>query len=249
MHEYDVEIATDDGVMDTFVCHPEEGGPFPAIILYMDAPGIREELRDMARRIGTAGYFVILPNLYYRAGREGHYGFDIDQIRTDPEQYKNMAKVMNETTNERVVADTKHMLSFIGGEAQAKPGKVGCVGYCMCGRIVVSVAATYADNFAAIASYYGVGIIVDGDKSPHKEVAKITGELYLAFAQTDIHVPPSVLDALPGILDEAKVNYRIEIYPGTEHGFAFPQRAAYHKPGAERHWERMLALFDRNLKG
>ncbi len=40
----------------------------------MDAPGIREELYDMARRLATVGYYVLLPNLYYRAGRDTKYG-------------------------------------------------------------------------------------------------------------------------------------------------------------------------------
>lgn len=249
MHDYEVEIATDDGVMDVFVCHPEEGGPFPAIIMYMDAPGIREELRDMARRIGSVGYFVILPNMYYRTGREGHYGFDLERIRTDPEQYQNMFKIMNETTSERIVADTKYMLEFIEGEAEAKPGKIGCVGYCMSGRIVMSVGAAYGDKFSAIASYYGVGIMTEEDNSPHLSAHKIKGEVYLAFAENDAHVPEPLLEAIPAYLDKSGINYRMEVYPGTEHGFAFPGRPAYNKPGAERHWERMFALFERNLKG
>ncbi len=248
MQEFEVEITTDDGIMDAFVCHPEEGGPFPAIIMYMDAPGIREELRDMARRIGTVGYYVILPNLYYRTGREGNYGFDLARIRSDDAHLQNMFKIMNETTSERVVADTKPMLDFIAGDAAAAPGKVGCVGYCMSGRIVMSVAASYPQNFAAIASYYGVGIMTDEDNSPHLYAHKITGEVYLAFAQTDVYVPEPLLEAIPPALDKAGINYRMEIYPGTDHGFAFPQRPAYNKAAGERHWERMFALFERNLK-
>jgi len=249
MQEFEVEIATDDGTMDAFVCHPEEGGPFPAIIMYMDAPGIREELRDMARRIGTVGYFVILPNLYYRTGREGDYGFDLTRIRSDDAHLQNMFKIMNETTSERVVADTRSMLDYIQTQAAAAPGPVGCVGYCMSGRIVMSVAAAYAEDFAAIASYYGVGILTDEDNSPHLAAHKITGEVYLAFAQTDVYVPEPLLEAIPAALDNAEINYRMEIYPGTDHGFAFPQRPAYNKAAGERHWERMFALFARNLKG
>jgi carboxymethylenebutenolidase len=248
MHEYEVEIATDDGVMDTFVCHPDEGGPHPAIIMYMDAPGIREELRDMARRIATVGYCVILPNLYYRTGVEGKYGFDLSAIRSDSKQLQNMFDIMNATTNERVVADTKHMLEFIEGEPHAAPGQVGCVGYCMSGRIVMSVAASYPESFAAIASYYGVGIMTEENNSPHLMAHRITGEVYLAFAQTDVYVPEPLLEAIPAALDQVGVNYRMEIYPGTEHGFAFPNRPAYNKAAAERHWQRLLALFERNLK-
>jgi len=112
MREFQAEI--DAGVpgrpLDAFVCHPDEGGPFPPVILYMDAPGMREELRDMARRLGTAGYFVVLPNLYYRTGREGAYGFDLAGTRADGPDRRKMFEVMNTLTNARVVADTGPLL-------------------------------------------------------------------------------------------------------------------------------------------
>ena len=248
MREVEIGIQTADGTMDTFICHPEEGGPFPAVIMYMDAPGIREELRDMARRIGTVGYFVLLPNLYYRNGREGDYGFDLSRIRSDDSEREKMFDVMRTLTNAGVVADTRPILDVVRSENQAAAGPVGCVGYCMSGQFVISVAAAYTDVFAAIASYYGVGIITDAEDSPHLMAGEITGEVYLAFASDDPHVPQSVLDALPKIMRAAGVKHRIEIYPDTEHGFAFPQRPAYNKDAAERHWERMFALFDRRLR-
>ena len=112
----------------------------------------------------------------------------------------------------------------------------------------MSVAAAYPDDFAAIASYYGVGIITDKPDSPHLKADQIKGECYLAFAEVDAYVPDSVVEQLPKVLQAAQVDHRIEIYPGTEHGFAFPQRALYVKSAAERHWERMFALFDRKLR-
>ena len=248
MREVEIGIQTADGTMDTFICHPEEGGPFPAVIMYMDAPGIREELRDMARRIGTVGYFVLLPNLYYRSGREGDYGFDLSRIRSDDSERKKMFDLMRTLTNAGVIADTRPILDVVGSENQAAAGPLGCVGYCMSGQFVISVAAAYTDAFAAIASYYGVGIITDAEDSPHLMAGEITGEVYLAFASDDPHVPQSVVDALPKIMSAAGVMHRIEIYPDTEHGFAFPQRPAYNKDAAERHWERMFALFDRRLR-
>ena len=63
--EKEIDIATADGDMNTFITHPEEEGPHPVVLFLMDAPGKRGELHDMARRLGTAGY-VMLPNLYYR---------------------------------------------------------------------------------------------------------------------------------------------------------------------------------------
>ena len=249
MHEYEAEIATADGVIDTFVCHPDEGGPFPVIIMYMDAPGIREELRDMARRLGTVGYFVMLPNLYYRTGREGHYGFDLARIRDDDSERQKMFEVMRTLSNARIVADTDALLAFARAADHASSGPVGCVGYCMSGQFVMSVGATYPDDFAAIASFYGVGIMTDKDDSPHLNAGNIKGETYLAFASDDPYVPQPILDKLPNVLDATGINYRIEIYPDTEHGFAFPKRqAVYKKWAGERHWERLFTLFDRQLR-
>jgi len=247
MHEYEAEIRTADGTMDTFVCHPDEGGPFPTVIMYMDAPGIREELRDMARRIGTVGYHVLLPNMYYRTGREGSYGFDLSRIRSDDGERDKMFQVMRSLSNARVVEDTAPMLEFVAAAEAAAAGPVGCVGYCMSGQFVVSVAAAYPESFAAIASYYGVGIVTDEPDSPHLNADRITGELYLAFASDDTYVPPPLLEAMPEIMQGAGVEHRIEIYPGTEHGFAFPQRPVYNKAAAERHGERLFALFARRL--
>jgi hypothetical protein len=65
MIEKTIDITTKAGAMETFICHPERNGPFPAIFFLMDAYGVREELKDMARRLGTVGYYVLLPNLYY----------------------------------------------------------------------------------------------------------------------------------------------------------------------------------------
>ena len=248
MHEFETEITTAAGVMDTFVCHPDEGGPFPTVVIYMDAPAIREELRDMARRIGTVGYHVLLPNLYYRTGREGAYGFDLSRLRDDESEAAKMMAVMNTLTNARIVADTEPLLAFVRGSQAAAEGPVGCVGYCMSGQFVVSVGAAYPHDFAAIASYYGVGIITEADDSPHRAVGRIAGEVYLAFAADDPHVPQSTVEAMPGVLSAAGVAHRVEIYPDTEHGFAFPERAVYRKAAAERHWERMFALFDRRLR-
>jgi len=248
MFESNVVVKTADGEMDMFVCHPEEGGPFPAVVMYMDAPGIREELRDMARRIGTAGYAVALPNLYYRTGTEGNYGFNLANIRDADAEFQKMIDVMGTLSNGGVAADTGPLLEYLRANDQVKDGPVGCVGYCMSGQFVLAVGAAHSD-FGAIASYYGVGIVTDKDDSPHLKVADINGEVYLAFASEDPWVPEDVLSALPGIMTDAGVDHRIEMYPETEHGFAFPQRDAYSKPAAERHWERMLSLFDRRLRG
>lgn len=248
MHESKVDIPTRDGQMDTFVCHPEKGGPFPSVIFYMDAPGIREELRDMARRIGSVGYCVILPNLYYRATHADRPLFEASRIHeSDDERQKMWKLMMSIADNSLLISDTAAMLDYLSKEPAAGPAPYGCVGYCMSGQYVFSAAGAYPEQFAAAASIYGVGLITDRPDSPHLLAEKVNAELYLAFAEVDRYVPEEVLAELPKVLDEHSVKHRIEVYPGTEHGFAFPQRHCYDKQAAERHWERLFALFRRRL--
>ena len=69
MRERFADIPTADGRIDTFVTYPDEGGPFPAVIVLMDIWGLREELFDVARRVATVGYHVTVPNFFYRHGK------------------------------------------------------------------------------------------------------------------------------------------------------------------------------------
>jgi carboxymethylenebutenolidase len=247
MVEKQIDISGPHGLIDTFVCHPDEDGPHPAVIFYMDAPAIREELHDMARRLASVGYYVILPNLYYRTARAGHYGFDHQRIRSDEAERSKMFAFMHGLSNAMMVEDTSTLLAYVRADKAASSGPVGCVGYCMSGQFVVAAGAAFPQDIAAIASYYGVGIVTDKADSPHLSLNKVGGELYLAFAQQDMYVPDEIVAQLPGLMQAAGARGRVEVYPGTDHGFAFPQRAAYVKAAGERHWERMLALFARNL--
>ena len=242
MIEHEVEIKTRDGEMNTFVTHPEEGGPFPAVLFYMDAPGKREELHDMARRLASVGYWVALPNLYYRRVRE----FTLE--RTEAGMAR-MFELMGELSNTLVVQDTEALLSFADAQPQVRRGRVGALGYCMSGPFVLAAAAHYPERFAATASIYGARLITDQPDSAHRVLERIRGEVYLACAEIDRWAPREQIDELGRILSSAGVNHRIEWYPGAQHGFAFPKREGiYDKPSAERHWERLFSLFERNLR-
>ena len=239
-------LETQDGSMDCFSVHPEEGGPFPTVLFYMDAPAIREELRDMARRLASAGYFVLLPNLFYRVGTERNYPFDQAAIRNDPKQRQIMAETMADLTNAKVISDTESMLAYVARE-DAATRSTAALGYCMSGQYVVSVMAAFPETFSCGASYYGVRIVTDESDSPHLRADQIQGKLYLAFAERDHWVPDETLEQIRGLFTGEDKPHRVELYPGTEHGFAFWKRPVYHKDAAERHWERMHQLFRQNL--
>ncbi len=248
MIENFINIETRDGLIDTFEVKPDEGGPFPAIIIYMDAPAIREELRDMARRLASMGYCVLLPNLFYRVGKEGSYPFTFAKIREDKSHFSTMIKTMDDTTNELVVSDTKYILDFLDNNNELKHNGYGAVGYCMSGQYIVSITSTYAKKFAAAASFYGVKILTDKEDSPHLQADKIKADLYLAFAEKDTWVDDKALNNIKEHFKNNTTNFRMEVYEGTEHGFAFPDRHTYNKNAAEKHWSRIHNLFQKSLK-
>ena len=245
MIEETLDLATQAGAMETFVCRPERGGPFPAVFMLMDAPGIREELRDMARRLAAVGYCVLLPNLYYRAGRDTIYGPSV--LEEGSAERERMRAVRTRMTIPPVMDDVAAMLAFVDGRKEVRRGPVGCHGYCMSGPYALAAAARYPDRVGAAASLYGTWLVSDAAESPHLSLGKVKGELYIACAEHDKLAPLPMVEELRALFVKAGSPGELELYPGVHHGFAFPQRWCYDKPAAERHWERLIALYRRRL--
>jgi carboxymethylenebutenolidase len=244
MIDQQIEIPTKDGHTTTFISHPERGGPFPVILFYMDAPAIREELRDMARRLATSGYYVMLPNLYYRAGV-----MELGPLPADPEspERKRMFGLMNSINIPLVMEDTRALFAYADGQPAARANIVGTVGYCMSGRYAINAATHFPDRVKAAASIYGTHLATDQPDSPHLAGQKTKAELYFGCAETDVYAPMEIIEKVKQGMKDTNANAEVEIYPATHHGFAFPKRPVYHRDAAERHWERLLALYRRNL--
>lgn len=245
MIEQTVEIATKDGKTETFIAHPERGGPHPIVLFFMDAPAIREELRDMARRIATAGYYVMLPNLYYRRGV-----LELADLPPLPEAEARarMFDLMGSISIPMVMDDADALLDFADRDPAASPGPAAAIGYCMSGQYAINAAARHPERIACAASLYGVQLVTDAQDSPHLAAQKTRAELYFACAEHDSYAPLEMVQALDASLKAREANAEVELYEGVHHGFAFPQRAVYDKPAAERHWERLFSLFRRNLR-
>jgi len=243
MIERTVELPTKDGATTTFICHPERGGPHPPILFYMDAPAIREELRDMARRLAAVGYYVMLPNLYYRAGV-----LELDWRPDNPDVRARMMELMGGLTIPMIMDDTDALIAWLDRDPAANGGPIGTLGYCMSGQYAINAAARHPDRVTAAASIYGVRLVTDQTDSPHLVAARAPRtEFYVACAETDVWAPPEMVEQFSQAMQAGGVNAEVEIHPGVEHGFAFPQRPAYDKPAAERHWERLFALYRRQL--
>jgi carboxymethylenebutenolidase len=247
MIEEKLSIDTGDGAMETFVCRPERGGPYPAVFMLMDAPGIRDELYDMARRLATVGYFVLLPNLYYRAGTGDDILFGPDVLEHGSAEHARMRAIRTRMTIPPVMKDVAAMLAFVDAHDEAKSGPVGTHGYCMSGPYSLAAAARYPDRVAAAASFYGTWLVSDAEESPHLTLSQTRGELYISCAEHDDLAPPDMVAELQKLFETSGAKGEMEIHPGVHHGFAFPGRWCYDKPAAERHWERLIALYRRNL--
>jgi carboxymethylenebutenolidase len=245
MKEHILDIPTKDGAVETFVCHPERGGPYPPVLFLMDAPGIRAELYDMTRRLATSGYYVLLPNLYYRAGKDTKYGPDV--LKQGSPDHTRMRAVRTKMTIPPVMDDIAALIAWADAQPEVKKGPVGAHGYCMSGPYALAAAARYPDRIAAAASFYGTWLVSDAEESPHLNLGKMRGELYISCAEHDELAPLPMVEELRGLFARAGATGEIEFQPGVHHGFAFPERWCYDKPAAERHWERLIALYRRRL--
>jgi carboxymethylenebutenolidase len=244
MIEQVVDIQTRDGFCDTFIVHPDRDGPHPAVVMFMDGGGVREELRVFARRLASAGYYVLLPNLFYRSGVSDLGPIDLDTTST---WFQNALKYAASLNTGLVMSDTGALLDFIGTQTAAKDGAIGCFGYCMTGGYAVSAAATFADRIAAVAAFCGTSMVTDAPDSPHLIVGDIKGALYVGWAELDPYISADKVEAFDRALVSSKVDAEVEIYLGAKHAFMFPTRYSYETAHAEQHWAKLHSLLRRRL--
>jgi carboxymethylenebutenolidase len=252
MRERFVDIVTPDGPMDTFITHPEQGGPFPPVVIFMDIWGIREELFDVARRVGTVGYYCLVPNFYHRVGKV-HFDFRDEKGRTfsfdrlDKTSQAQVARTFEGLSNEMVMRDTGALIDFIRTDGFARVGAMGSIGYCMGGRHALCAAGHFPDNFVATVSLHGTLMISERDDSPHLLASKFHGEMYCGFGSKDTHTPPALVAQMANLLAQSSVTYNYLVHDGVIHGYTLPDRDVFDKHAANRDWERIFNMFRRQL--
>lgn len=245
MNSQTVEIPTKDGVAPCHFFTSSDDQKRPAVIVYMDAYGIRDALLDMAGRIASNGYRVLLPNLYYRSGPARPFDPKIASQK-GPEQDR-MRALFTSINNTLITRDTASFLDFLEHEPTVDARKIGCVGYCMGGAFALCAAGTFPQKIAAAASLHGARLATDQPDSPHLLAPAMRGEIYVGIAGLDQHFTPEEKQRLESALQSAHVKHTLEVYAGAKHGFAINDTLAYDKQASELHWQRILKLFADNL--
>lgn len=216
------------------------------MLLYADAFGLRAELEEKARELAGHGYYVLVPNLFYRHGPAPvidlpeHIG---DELR--PTVFAQLMPLIEAHTTERVLCDADAYLGFLTAQPEVSAGPAAVIGYCMGAALALRTAVAHPGQVAAVAGFHPGFVVTDASDSPHRLVRDLTAEVHLGLAENDLS-PEAVIE-LNQALDAASVGYTTEIYPGTAHGFTMSDTDVFDASALQRHWDRLLPLLARTL--
>jgi carboxymethylenebutenolidase len=240
-----IVIKTRDGTCPSYVYQPPGNGPWPAVLVFMDGLAIRPAMLELGERLSTLGYYVLLPDLFYRSGP--YEPMDPHTVFSDPEKRKVlMEKFFAPATPANVMSDTRAFLDFLAAQPQVRPGGIGTTGYCMGGLMSLTAAGTYPDRIVAAASYHGGRLATDAPDSPHRLAPTIRARVYVAGAIEDQSFPDDMKQRLEQALTLAGVDHRIETYQ-AKHGWVFRDTPVYDAAAAERHWISLRELLAAKL--
>lgn len=248
MSRKDFSIQTRDGTCPAYVFTPEGSGPWPAVVVFMDAPAIRPALFDLSERLASHGYYVLLPDLFYR---DGPYEplTDVSKLFGDEEARKAIfAKMGKATQPDNARADMQAFLDFLSEQPEVKGEKVGVTGYCMGGGLAIRAAAAFPDRVAAVGAFHPGHLTTDDPQSPHRLAPQIKAKVFVGGADEDAGFTAEHREELALAFANAGVEHRVELFEGARHGYVMPDAPVYHPEAAERHWREIVALFDETLK-
>ena len=220
---------------------PVAEGPWPAVIMFPDAGGMRDTMRQMGARLSDLGYVVLVPDFYYR---NGHYDpVDMRTAFSTKETAEKIMGMMRSYTVDLLARDSGTFVDYLDALPEKKQGGVGTTGYCMGGTLSLVTATKLGERIAAAASFHGGNLAkADDPDSPHHEANSIRAAVYVAGAIEDQSFTDEQKDLLEKSLSEAGVIHTIETYP-AHHGFAVSDNPSYDSDAAERHWTATEQFF------
>jgi carboxymethylenebutenolidase len=247
MSATEISIPTPDGPARAFASIPGGQGPWPAVICFMDALGIRPALFAMCKRLASHGYFVLLPDIFWRGGPYDPVNVAV-ALRDEASRRETFGRFTATSDPERAMRDTRAFLHFLAGQPQVKGRGVGVIGYCMGGGLALRAAGNFPERVVVAAAFHGSRLATDASDSPHLLAPAMKAKVLVAGADEDAGFPPEQAERLKAVLDAAGLDNEVTIYPGARHGYAVPDTPAYNRDASERHWRELLSLLDGVLK-
>ncbi|TQL18152.1 dienelactone hydrolase family protein [Streptomyces sp. SLBN-134] len=236
-----LQISTADGQADAFAAIPDDGERHPGVLMYADGFGIRPVLREMARELAGHGYYVLVPNFFYRHGPAPVV--ELPEHITEEARTAVMGRLMpliEAHTIERTLRDADTYLKCLTAQPEASAGPVAVTGYCIGGLLAVRTAVAHPSQVAAVAGFHAPVSAAGPDS-----LRRLTAQVHFGHAETDL--TPEVLAELNQALDAAGVDYTSQIYPNTVHGFTMADTHAFNPAALQLHWDHLLPLLGRTL--
>lgn len=233
-------VPTPDGSCPATLHTPEGTGPWPGLVMYVDAGGVRDTMKDMAEKMAGYGYAVLLPDVFYRHG--DWEPFDMQTVFSDQAQRTRLMSMVGSVTPDMIAADAGAFFDFLEQRPEVRGSRFGVFGYCMGGRTSMIVAGRQPDRVGAAGSFHGGGLVTDDPNSPHLLADKVNATVYVAGAENDGSFTADHAETLDKALTAAGVEHMVEFYPAG-HGFAVPDNPPYDKAADDRHWAALEKLF------
>ncbi len=236
------DVAADGGVMPTYVAEPTNGGPYPIVIVFMEAFGVNGHIKNVANRFASEGYVAIAPDMYYRVE---------PNIVIEYSDVQKAIPILQGMYDAQTHADARTAINFAKGLDNVRADRIGCTGYCMGGTISWMTACLNRDIKAA-AIYYPGGFIaretsVRRPVSPHSYAELLTAPVLGLFGEDDQSPPPADVNEVDAQLTRMGKPHDFQIYKGAGHGFNCDERPSYHQASSDDAWSRNLARFKQFL--
>ncbi|KAF2072069.1 hypothetical protein CYY_006611 [Polysphondylium violaceum] len=235
---------------DTFITRPSDiQSPLPIIVFCMDMFGLRPNLYKIAERIAEHGFFVVLPNIFYRNISE--------PIVTSLENVDALCGalcaargVAAKCSIVEFLSDMKSVLEYVSthyGDVTQKDN-VGLLGLCFGGAFAMRLANEYPEIIKSCASVHAGQLVTDTPESPHKLINNIKAVCYFAHADQDQWMTLEDISVLNKALDDANINYESEVYAGCAHGWNIEDFFMFNREGHEKTMAKLFDFYSKTLK-
>jgi len=234
----EVLIPTGGATMPGHLAKPATGGPYPALVVVMEAFGLNDQMRRITDKFASEGFVTFAPNLYFRQPNNV-VGYN---------DLPGAIRLMGLLKDDQIVADMTASIDYLKTLKEVKPA-FGTVGFCMGGRISFLTACRNSD-LKATAPYYGGGMVKSRQpdaKAPIDYVEGLKAPVLAFFGGKDAFIPLTEVDEFRDALRKAGKAAEVVLYPDADHGFMCDERPSFHPTHSKEAWAKTIAFFKQNL--